>query len=159
MSEIEPSLPQATHVLERVQTLPRPTEEVFPFFADAFNLEAITPAFLHFRILTPRPVTMTAGTLIDYRLRLFGVPIRWRTRIEEFDPPRGFVDVQVRGPYRLWHHTHEFTPVSGGTRMRDVVRYAIPFGPLGTLAHALVVGRTLDRIFDFRRRHIEEIFA
>lgn len=102
---------------------------------------------------------MAPGTLIDYRLRLFGIPFRWRTRIVEFEPPRRFVDVQLHGPYALWEHTHEFVPAADGTRMRDRVRYALPFGPLGRLAHALVVARTLERIFDFRRARIEEIFA
>jgi ligand-binding SRPBCC domain-containing protein len=132
---------------------------VFAFFADAYNLETITPPFLRFRILTPRPIPMAPGTLIDYRLRLFGVPFRWRTRIERFEPGRGFVDAQIRGPYRLWHHTHEFERTAEGTHMRDRVRYALPLGVLGSVAHALAVRRMLDDIFAFRRRRIEEIFA
>ena len=147
------------HVLECTQIVARPLDEVFAFFADALNLEAITPPFLRFRILTPRPIPMAPGTLIDYRLRLFGVPFRWRTRIERFEPGVGFVDAQLRGPYRLWHHTHAFEATAAGTRVRDVVRYALPLGPLGTLAHAVTVRRTLDDIFAFRRRRIEEIFA
>jgi hypothetical protein len=149
----------AIHVLERTQIIPRTLDEVFPFFTDAYNLEAITPPFLRIRILTPRPVSMTPGSLIDYRLRLFGIPFRWRTRIERFEPGVIFVDAQLRGPYRLWHHTHEFARIPEGTRMRDVVRYALPFGPLGMMAHAIVVRRTLDDIFTFRRQRIEEIFA
>jgi ligand-binding SRPBCC domain-containing protein len=138
------------HVLERSQRLPRPPEDVFPFFADAFNLEAITPAWLHFRVLTPAPVTMAAGTRLAYRLRLHGLPLRWLTRIEVWEPPVRFVDVQVRGPYRLWHHTHSFEPDGDGTLMRDRVRYALPLGPLGEVAHALLVRRDLERIFAFR---------
>jgi ligand-binding SRPBCC domain-containing protein len=138
------------HVLERSQRLPRPPDEVFPFFADAFNLEAITPAWLHFRVLTPPPVTMAAGARLEYRLRLHGLPLRWLTRIEVWEPPVRFVDVQVRGPYRLWHHTHSFEPHGDGTLMRDRVRYALPLGPLGELAHALLVRRDLDRIFAVR---------
>jgi ligand-binding SRPBCC domain-containing protein len=138
------------HLLERSQRLARPPEEVFPFFADAFNLQAITPAWLHFRVLTPEPVTMAAGTLLEYRLRLHGVPLRWLTRIEVWEPPVRFVDVQVRGPYRLWHHTHSFEPAGDGTLMGDRVRYALPLGPLGELAHAVLVRRDLERIFAFR---------
>jgi ligand-binding SRPBCC domain-containing protein len=138
------------HVLERSQRLPRAPEDVFPFFADAFNLEAITPAWLHFQVLTPAPVTMAAGALLEYRLRLHGLPVRWRTRIEVWEPPLRFVDVQLRGPYRLWHHTHSFEPAGDGTLMRDRVRYALPLGPLGGLAHAALVRRDLERIFAFR---------
>ena len=103
---------------------------------------------------------MRAGTFLSYRLRLHGVPIRWDTRIAEWDPPHRFVDVQLRGPYRLWHHTHTFAPDGdGGTVMRDVVRYAIGFGPFGALAHALVVQRDLARIFDFRAAKVPELLA
>jgi ligand-binding SRPBCC domain-containing protein len=138
------------HVLERSQRLPRPPREVFGFFADAFNLQAITPGWLHFQVLTPAPVTMAANTLLEYRLRLHGLPLRWLTRIEQWEPPVRFVDTQVRGPYRLWHHTHSFEPDGDGTVMRDRVRYALPLGPLGELAHAALVRRDLDRIFAFR---------
>jgi ligand-binding SRPBCC domain-containing protein len=138
------------HVLERSQRLPRPPDDVFPFFADAFNLEAITPAWLHFRVLTPAPVSMAAGARLEYRLRLHGLPLRWLTRIEVWEPPLRFVDVQLRGPYRLWHHTHTFEPDGDGTLMRDRVRYALPLGPVGELAHAALVRRDLERIFAFR---------
>jgi hypothetical protein len=140
------------HILEREQRLPASPEEVFPFFQDAWNLEAITPPFLGFHVATPRPLELRAGALIDYRLRLHGVPVRWRTRIERFDPPHSFVDAQVSGPYRLWHHTHVFEPDGrGGTLMRDRVRYALPLGPVGALAHLAFVRRDLRRIFDFRQ--------
>ena len=139
-------------MLTREQHLPAEPAEVFPFFGDARNLEAITPPWLGFRVVTPEPVAMAAGTLIEYRLRLRGVPVRWRTRIEAWEPPHRFVDVQLSGPYRLWHHTHTFEPApGGGTTMRDVVRYALPLGPLGALAHRALVKRDLERIFDFRR--------
>ena len=147
-----------THVLAREQFIPRPIEEVFEFFAEAGNLEVITPEFLNFRIVTPRPIDMAAGALIDYRLRLFGLPLRWRTRIEAFEPCSRFVDVQARGPYRLWRHTHEFRAASDGTLMTDRVEYQIAFGPIGGLAHAIFVRRTLNRIFDHRARVIERIF-
>jgi len=143
------------HTLVREQVLPGPPEEVFPFFADAGNLEAITPPWLSFAVTTPRPIEMRTGALIEYRLRLHGVPVRWRTRIESFDPPHTFVDVQVSGPYKLWHHTHVFEPDGrGGTIMRDRVRYALPFGPLGALAHLMFVRRDLRRIFDFRQKTV-----
>ena len=149
----------ATHVLERAQLIDRPRGEVFSFFADARNLEAITPEFLRFEILPPAPVEMRAGTLIDYRLSLFGVPFRWRTRIEEWEPGRRFVDLQLRGPYALWHHTHAFEDADGGTRMTDRVRYRLPLGPLGELAHPVFVRRTLERIFDFRRDRIARLLG
>jgi hypothetical protein len=139
------------HVLEQEQRLPAPPDAVFPFFADARNLEAITPPLLRFRVLTPEPIVMRRGTLIQYRLRLRGVPVSWLTSIQEWDPPHRFVDVQVRGPYALWHHTHDLaSDGAGGTVMRDTVRYAIGFGPLGELAHRLLVRRDLEAIFAFR---------
>jgi ligand-binding SRPBCC domain-containing protein len=131
--------------------LPLPPEEVFPFFGDALNLEAITPPWLGFRVVTPGPIEMEPGARIEYRLRLHGIPIRWRTTIAVWDPPHRFVDVQLGGPYRMWHHTHDFEPAAdGGTLMRDTVRYALPFGPLGAAAHRLLVRRDLEAIFDYR---------
>ena len=140
-----------TYLLEREQVLPGEPADVFPFFADARNLEAITPPLLRFEVVTPDPIEMAVGTLIQYRLRLRGVPVQWLTSIQAWEPPHRFVDVQVRGPYALWHHTHTFEPHVDGTLMRDVVRYAIGFGPLGRLAHRLFVGRDVASIFDFRR--------
>ena len=142
------------HTLRREQTLPGAPEDVFPFFADAGNLEAITPPYLSFEIVTPRPIEMGVGTLIEYRLKLHGLPIDWLTRIEVWEPGVRFVDQQLRGPYALWHHTHEFAADGDGTRMTDTVRYALPFGPLGEIAHALFVRRDLDRIFDYRTREV-----
>jgi ligand-binding SRPBCC domain-containing protein len=139
------------------QRLPRPPEDVFPFFADAHNLEAITPPWLGFRVVTPAPIAMGRGALIEYRLRLRGLPIAWLTQIDDWVPGVRFVDVQLAGPYRLWHHTHEFAADgSDGTLMRDTVRYALPFWPLGEAAHALLVRRDLAAIFDYRRRAVEE---
>jgi ligand-binding SRPBCC domain-containing protein len=150
----------SVHVLRREQRLPAAPDEVFPFFADAQNLEAITPPWLGFRVVTPRPIDMRAGALIEYRLRLHGAPLRWRTRIAVWDPPRRFVDVQIDGPYRLWHHTHDFEPhPGGGTVMRDTVRYALPLGPLGALARRLLVARDLAAIFDFRHAAIGQRFT
>jgi ligand-binding SRPBCC domain-containing protein len=140
-----------TYILQRSQIITRSKAETFDFFSDAFNLERITPPFLRFRILTPRPITMAKGVLIDYQLSLFGVPFKWRTIIEEWSPETHFVDRQLRGPYRLWHHTHTFEEI-GPNRilMRDIVRYRIPFGPFGQIAHGLFVRRMLDLIFDYR---------
>ena len=147
---------RSVHVLEREQRLPGPPPDVFELFADAGNLEAITPAWLGFRIVTPRPITMGVGTLIEYRLRLHGVPIRWLTRIDVWEPGVRFVDRQIRGPYALWHHTHEFFPDGpDATVMHDRVRYALPLGPAGEIARRLFVARDLERIFDFRRAEVE----
>jgi ligand-binding SRPBCC domain-containing protein len=148
------------HRLEREQRVKPSPCEVFELYADAFRLEDITPAWLRFRVVTPGTIRMAPGALIDYRLRLHGVPIRWRSRIERWEPGRRFVDTQVSGPFRHWHHTHEFRPDGrGGTVMRDVVRYALPLGPVGELAHALVVRRDLERIFDFRRDAVERLLG
>ncbi len=147
-----------TYLLEREQLISLPIEETFDFFSDAYNLEKITPGFLNFRILTPAPIRMEAGTLIEYRLSLFGIPFKWRTLIEEWDVNRKFVDTQIKGPYALWHHTHTFE--SHGPRrtlMRDVVRYRIPFGPLGRLAHWLFVEKMLGMIFDYRYRETDRL--
>jgi len=148
-----------THRLTRIQRLERPREEVFAFFEDAGNLARITPKFLGFEIITPTPIEMHAGTLIDYRIRLFGIPMKWRTEIEIYEPRDRFVDRQLRGPYRLWRHTHLFRDVDGGTEMIDDVEYAIGFGPLGEPARALFVQRTLDRIFDYRAEVVGELFG
>lgn len=139
------------HVIRREQRVQGDPDTVFGFFADAGNLESITPPWLQFRIVTPRPLEMRLGTLIEYRLTLHGLPISWLTRIEEWVPGERFVDVQLHGPYALWHHTHEFEPDGDGhTIVRDVVRYALPLGPLGELAHRAFVRHDLERIFDYR---------
>jgi ligand-binding SRPBCC domain-containing protein len=146
------------HVLERDQLLAGTPEQVFPLFADAANLEAITPRLLRFSVLTPRPIAMRVGTHIQYRLRFHGVHVGWHTTIQAWEPPHRFVDVQIRGPFALWHHTHTFEDAGDGTtRMRDVVRYAIGFGPLGDLAHRLFVRRDLETIFAFRRRALPQL--
>ncbi|MEA2247608.1 MAG: hypothetical protein QOH46_2137 [Solirubrobacteraceae bacterium] len=144
------------HVLHREQRLAAPPEAVFPFFADARNLEAITPPLLGFRLLTPAPVAMGVGTFLQYALRVHGLPVRWDTLIQAWEPPHRFVDVQVRGPYRLWHHTHELAAVEGGaaTLMRDTVRYAIGFGALGEVARRTVVRRDLEAIFAYRAERV-----
>jgi ligand-binding SRPBCC domain-containing protein len=147
------------HTLRREQWISRPIDEVFAFFADARNLEEITPPWLGFRILAMGSDAVSAGTEIRYQLRLHGIPIFWRTEIRQWQAPYRFVDVQISGPYRLWHHTHRFEAHEGRTRMIDVVRYRLPFGRLGRLVHALKVRGDLRRIFDYRRERIEELFA
>ena len=144
----------AEHVLRREQIIPKPVEELFAFFADAGNLEAITPPWLGFRILTPTPIAMKSGTRIDYRIRWRKLPVHWITEIRRWEPPNGFMDAELRGPYRLWEHTHEFRSVDGGTRMTDVVRYALPFGLIGMLAHSWFVEADLEAIFDYRRDRV-----
>jgi hypothetical protein len=139
------------HRLEREQLLDCPIDKVFAFYADAANLEALTPRFLHFRIVTLGPIAMRVGTRIDYALTLYGVPIRWRTLITRWEPGVGFVDEQERGPYACWRHEHTFEARGRRTLMRDAVDYREPLGALGQLAHVLFVRRALERIFDFRR--------
>ena len=148
-----------TYKLEQEHFIARPRDEVFRFFADPFNLERITPPFLQFKIITPAPIDVHPDTLIDYSLRLYGVGFRWRTRIESHTPDMAFIDTQERGPYKLWHHTHTFEDVEGGTLMRDLVRYQVPLGPLGQLAHAIFVRRALRQIFEFRRIAIDRIMV
>ena len=136
--------------------VPRPRSELFPFFAEARNLQTLTPPWLKFEVLTPAPIVMRPGTLIDYRIRIHGLRIRWRTEITEWDPPHRFVDVQLSGPYTLWHHTHTFEERDGGTRCRDRVRYR-PRG--GALVHWLFVRRDVERIFQYRQQRLRELFS
>lgn len=143
------------HLLASVW-LSRPIDEVFAFFADAMNLQRITPPFLHFRVLTPPPIAMAKGSRIDYRIALHGIPIRWRTEITAWEPPFRFIDEQLKGPYSLWRHEHTFRAEGGGTRCDDHVIYDAPGGPL---IHALLVRPDLERIFRFRQRTMLEIFG
>lgn len=136
--------------------LPHPPDELFRFFGDPANLECLTPSWLNFRILTPLPIVMGAGTLIDYRLRLRGVPMRWRTLIEVWEPPVRFIDVQLRGPYRLWRHEHLFLGEGGGTVLRDRVSYAVP---LDFLVHRWLVRPDIERIFRFRAEVMRSRFG
>ena len=147
------------HSIERQQLVPAALQEVFEFFSRARNLEELTPPWLRFSVLTPEPIEMRAGTLIAYRLRVHRVPLRWVSRIEEWLPGERFVDRQLRGPYRSWLHTHEFAGDPQGTLIRDSVRYELPTGPLGSLAHATIVRRDLERVFDYRQQRVEHRFG
>lgn len=142
--------------LERELWLPRPIVEIFTFFANPANLETLTPPWLKFQILTPRPLEMFVGTLIDYRLRVRGVPMRWQSEITVWEPPFCFTDEQRRGPYRLWQHDHRFIQKDCGTAIIDTVRYAVPFD---FLTHRLLVRPDLARIFDFREQKLRELFS
>lgn len=146
--------------LTAVQTLPRPVDEVFAFFADAHNLEELTPDFLRFQVLTPAPIEMRTGCEIKYRLRVRGIPIRWKTTIVEWDPPRGFIDNQDSGPYALWHHTHSFTPTAGGraTICKDTVLYKPRGWILAPIVNRYFVQRDVVSIFRYRFKKLEEIF-
>jgi ligand-binding SRPBCC domain-containing protein len=148
----------AEYKFEAEIELPRPREEVFEFFSKAENLETITPPNLGFHILTPRPIEMRVGTLIDYRISLHGIPMNWRTEITKWDPPYEFEDTQLSGPYKQWIHTHTFTDTGHGTTlMKDVVRYRLPLEPLGDIAQWFI-SREVQGIFDFRTKTITGIF-
>jgi len=143
-------------IFETELWLPRPRTEVFDFFTDAHNLQILTPDFLNFEILTPRPIPMYAGALIDYRLRVHGIPVRWRTKITTWEPPLRFVDEQIRGPYRQWIHEHRFVEKDGRTLCNDEVRYAV-WG--GAVVNNLFVRRDVRAIFEFRRKKLLEMFG
>ena len=148
-----------SHTLSTWQWLPRPREEVFKFFSDPRNLQRITPSFLHFEVMTAGPIEMRAGALIDYRLKLRGIPLRWRTQITMWEPPSRFADIQLRGPYAEWVHTHTFEDEDGGTLVRDSVRYRL-WGPgfLTGMINRVLVAPDTKRIFEFRHHALEEIF-
>lgn len=149
----------AEHTLRTALTLNLPREQVFAFFADAANLERITPPQLNFHILTPQPIEIAKGTLIDYQLKLRGFPIKWRTEISEWNPPFSFVDQQLSGPYKQWIHRHTFTEIDAETTLiEDEVRYRLPVEPLGDIAH-FIVRSELDKIFGFRQKTVAELLA
>ena len=147
------------HHVDREQIVASPLAEAFDFFSRTSNLERISPPWLSFGLLTPEPCDIGVGTRIEYRLRVHGIPLRWISRIDEFAEKGWFVDRQIRGPYQLWHHRHEFAAVPGGTRVRDHVDYALPLGPLGELAHSAIVRRDLARIFDYRQIAVAHILS
>jgi len=140
------------------QWVKHPLSEVFKFFSDENNLEIITPPWLNFRVLRKNTLRIEQGTEIDYRISVHGVPMRWRSLICDWQPETQFVDLQLKGPYRLWHHTHLFEEKDGGTLMTDIVRYKVPFGVLGQIAAGWLVRRDIEKIFAFRQFKIGEIF-
>ena len=144
------------YTLHETMFLPLPRQEVFAFFSDASNLARITPPAMGFKILTPTPIAMEEGTRIDYRVRVAGIPLRWRSLISRWDPPHVFVDEQLAGPYKEWIHTHRFEERDGGTVIDDTVQYQLPLGPLGKLG-LWFVRRQLAGIFRFRKQAIEAI--
>jgi ligand-binding SRPBCC domain-containing protein len=152
-------MPEPPRRIERSQLVPLPVEDSFAFFADAYNLEALTPPWLRFRILTPRPIPMHKGTSIEYVLTTRRLPVHWRTEIVDWRPGVRFVDRQVEGPFRLWEHTHLFEERPAGTLIHDTVLYRMPYGPLGAIAHRILVARDLERIFDYRREAVERLLG
>lgn len=147
------------YTLKRSQHIPRPLTETFSFFSRPENLALITPASLKFQMLTPPPLEMKEGAVIDYTIRPFVLALRWTTLITDFKPPLRFADLQLRGPYAYWHHAHTFTEEDDGTLMTDEIHYALPFGPFGRVVHALVVKHQLQGIFNHRKHALDEIFA
>lgn len=151
-----------TYTLQREQWVASPLRRIFPFFAQPENLALITPPSLRFRLLTPPPVEMEKGRIIDYTIRVMGLPVRWRTLITTYEPPRCFVDEQISGPYSFWHHTHRFEPRDGGTLLYDEVRYVLPMallGPVRGMVHALYVRPSLEQIFDYREQVFTRLFG
>ncbi|MBV9216626.1 MAG: SRPBCC family protein [Acidobacteria bacterium] len=149
----------AEYVFKRSQEIARPRDEVFDFFSKAENLQRITPPELDFHIVTPMPITIAQGTLIDYQLKLYGFPIRWRSEITVWDPPNEFADTQLTGPYKQWIHTHRFSDLgSGRTSMEDEVCYRLPFEPLADIGQ-FMVERQLNYIFGHRRMSVEKLLG
>jgi ligand-binding SRPBCC domain-containing protein len=146
-------------VFRAEQFVPRPLDEVFDFFSQAENLQQLTPAWLHFHILSVDPAPVRKGTLIKYSLRWRVFPIRWTTEIVEWEPPYRFVDVELKGPYKLWHHEHRFTAEGNGTRIIDEVHYELPFGFLGSIAHRLKVRKDVETIFAYRTEVVGRLFG
>lgn len=147
------------YIFRADQFVPRPLAEVFDFFSKAENLQELTPAFLHFRILSVDPAPVRKGTLIKYSLRWRVFPIRWTTEIVEWQPPHRFVDLQLKGPYKLWHHEHRFVADGNGTRIIDEVQYQLPFGVFGSIAHSLKVKKDVENIFGYRTEVVRRLFG
>jgi ligand-binding SRPBCC domain-containing protein len=147
-----------TYRLIREQWVPQPPEETFAFFSRPENLQEITPGWLAFRIMRVDSPLHT-GSLIEYRLRWHGIPMRWTSQITDWSPPHRFIDNQLYGPYAQWHHEHNFAAENGGTRIRDEVQYALPFGVVGRLAHWLRARRDVEAIFEFRRQRLKEMLG
>ena len=144
--------------LNKTQFINQPIDVVFYFFLKPENLALITPSKLAFKILTPTPITINKGTLIDYTIRLMRFPVHWRTLITKYNPPYEFVDEQIKGPYLFWHHTHTFKAVNGGSEIKDKVRYSIPMGYLGQFIHKIWIKKDLEKIFEYRKAVIDKLF-
>jgi ligand-binding SRPBCC domain-containing protein len=149
----------ADYTLQREITVPQPLPVVFEFFSKAQNLEILTPPWLRFQILTPQPIMMRPGATIAYQLRVRGIPLRWLTEIERWDPPYEFIDIQIKGPYKFWRHTHRFRELESGTRIADIVDYTLPFGVLGRMVHHLQVAKDLAMIFDYREQRVRALLG
>ena len=148
-----------TRTLDAKMWLPLGIDQVFAFFSDAHNLDALTPAVLRFQTLTPRPIDMHVGTLIDHKLRVHALPIRWQSEITVWNPPHQFVDEQRRGPYKRWRHVHDFVACEGGTSILDHVEYAAPGWICEPLLHRWLVGPDLRAVFTYRQQKIRELLA
>ena len=151
--------PRGGYILKAECILPRPVEEVFPFFSDAYNLEKLTPSFLKFNVMTPSPIDMKVGQIIDYKLRVRGLPLRWQSEITAWEPPYRFIDEARRSPYTHWHHEHCFEECPEGTRATDVVHYGVPGWVLQPLIHTLFVRRDVEKIFNYRQEVLKEMFG
>ena len=147
-----------TYTLSFAQQVSRPLPQVFDFFSQAENLEALTPPWLNFKILAVKPKPVQQGTLIKYSLRVHGIPLHWTSEIVEWEPPHRFVDLQLRGPYRLWRHEHRFEARDGGTLISDTVNLALPLGVLGQIAYKIKVKSDVQKIFAFRENAIRSLF-
>lgn len=147
--------PRGGYILRAECVLPQPLEQVFPFFSDAFQLETITPPWMHFSVQTPKPIDMHVGQIIDYKLRVRGIPLRWQSEISAWEPPYRFIDEARRSPYNFWHHEHLFEECEAGTRVIDIVHYDVPGG---ALVHSLFVKRDIEKIFRFRQETLERLF-
>ncbi|MDH4468243.1 MAG: TIGR01777 family oxidoreductase [Bacteriovoracaceae bacterium] len=158
LKEICAPLANGDHEILAEQWIPQKPEEVFPFFSDEKNLETLTPAYLNFKVLKKSTPKLESGTLIDYGLSLHGIPLKWRSLIELWDPNSKFVDTQLKGPYKKWYHTHYFVPFAGGTLLRDVVHYRVPLGFLGNLFALPKIKSDIKKIFNYRRKMITDLF-
>ena len=144
--------------LNSYQFIPHPINRVFGFFSKPENLEKITPNTLHFKILADLPIDMKVDQEIDYKIRIRGIPMRWRSKILSYDPPNSFIDEQIKGPYALWHHTHNFIEKDGGTYIHDIVKYKIPYGFIGRFLNKVWISKDLNSIFSYRKHEIAKFF-
>ena len=147
------------YTLKTKQQFNHPIQQVFKFFSSPENLAFITPEEMDFKIMTPIPISMNQGRIIDYTVKICGLPIRWRSLITTYEAPLEFIDEQLNGPYAFWHHKHHFQEFDKGTLMTDTVTYAMPFGWLGRFMHWIAVRGQLDKIFNYRKESLKKIFS